>query len=222
MDLFCKQNVIHGDCLEIMRGTQANSIDCILTDPPYGLSFMGKHWDKGIPDKVFWAEALRVCKPGAMMLAFGGARTYHRLACEIEDASWEIRDCLMWLYGSGFPKGKSCLKPAWEPIILCRKKGIIQNLNIDECRIATYEIITNHSRSSISSVSKGIYGDSASQETHQTVGQKLGRWPSNLLLDEESAAMLDEQSGIIKSGKNGWNQTKKDSGMWRKKKELTT
>lgn len=78
--------------------------DSIVTDSPYGLSFMGKHWDHGVPGSAFWKEALRVAKPGAYLLAFGGTRTYHRLTCAIEDAGWEIRDCVMWVYGSGFPK----------------------------------------------------------------------------------------------------------------------
>lgn len=87
-----------------MRDMAADSIDAIVTDPPYGLSFMGKDWDHGVPGAHFWMEALRVAKPGAHLLAFGGTRTYHRLTCAIEDAGWEIRDCLGWLYGSGFPK----------------------------------------------------------------------------------------------------------------------
>ena len=81
-----------------------NSVDSIVTDPPYGLKFMGKDWDFGIPGTVFWKEALRVAKPGAHLLAFGGTRTHHRLAVAIEDAGWEIRDTIMWVYGSGFPK----------------------------------------------------------------------------------------------------------------------
>ena len=81
-----------------------NVVDAIVTDPPYGLKFMGKEWDHGIPGIDFWLEGLRVCKPGAHLLAFGGTRTFHRLTCAIEDAGWEIRDCVMWLYGSGFPK----------------------------------------------------------------------------------------------------------------------
>jgi DNA modification methylase len=93
-----------GDCREVMASMAASSVDAIVTDPPYGLSFMGKGWDHGIPGVEFWTEALRVAKPGAHLLAFGGTRTYHRLACAIEDAGWEIRDCLSWLYGSGFPK----------------------------------------------------------------------------------------------------------------------
>lgn len=94
----------HGDCLDVMRGMDADCIDAIVTDPPYGLSFMGREWDHGVPGEPFWAEALRVAKPGAHLVAFGGTRTYHRLTCAIEDAGWEIRDCLGWLYGSGFPK----------------------------------------------------------------------------------------------------------------------
>jgi hypothetical protein len=93
-----------GDCREVMASMAASSVDAIVTDPPYGLSFMGKGWDHGVPGVEFWTEALRVAKPGAHLLAFGGTRTYHRLACAIEDAGWEIRDCVMWVYGSGFPK----------------------------------------------------------------------------------------------------------------------
>jgi len=94
----------HGDCLDVMRGMEAASVDAIVTDPPYGLGFMGREWDHGVPGEQFWREALRVAKPGAHIVAFGGTRTYHRLAVAIEDAGWEIRDCLGWLYGSGFPK----------------------------------------------------------------------------------------------------------------------
>ena len=103
-------NLVNGDCLEVMQGMEGDSIDSIVTDPPYGLDFMGKNWDHGVPGEVFWKEALRVAKPGAYMLAFGGTRTYHRLACAIEDAGWEIRDCIMWAYGSGFPKSMDISK----------------------------------------------------------------------------------------------------------------
>jgi DNA modification methylase len=96
--------IVNADCLEHMPTMEAESIDSIVTDPPYGLSFMGKDWDHGIPGEAFWREAYRVAKPGAHLLAFGGTRTFHRLACAIEDAGWEIRDCVMWVYGSGFPK----------------------------------------------------------------------------------------------------------------------
>ena len=128
----------HGDCLEVMRGMAYNSVDAIVTDPPYGLvgasrgsssqpgdlatpygrsgpskkrgGFMGKEWDASIPGAEYWSEALRIAKPGAYILAFGGTRTFHRLAVAIEDAGWEIRDTLMWVYGSGFPKSRNvCL-----------------------------------------------------------------------------------------------------------------
>jgi DNA modification methylase len=94
----------NADCREVMRGLAENSIDSIVTDPPYGLEFMGKGWDRGVPGVEFWTEALRVLKPGGYLLAFGGTRTFHRLTCAIEDSGFEIRDCLSWIYGSGFPK----------------------------------------------------------------------------------------------------------------------
>lgn len=100
----------HGDCLEVMATLEANSVDTVITDPPYGLKFMNADWDHGVPGVAFWEAALRVSKPGAMLLAFGGTRTHHRLMCAIEDAGWEIRNCLMWLYGSGFPKSHDISK----------------------------------------------------------------------------------------------------------------
>ena len=97
--------ILHcGDCLEVLPTLDECSVGSVVTDPPYGLSFMGKDWDHGVPGVQFWREVLRVAKPGAYLLAFGGTRTYHRLTCAIEDAGWEIRDCVMWVYGSGFPK----------------------------------------------------------------------------------------------------------------------
>ena len=173
------------DCRELLPLLPAASVDAVITDPPYHLlagsrrgsvrarnphhpfrstsgprGFMGQCWDGGAiafePD--LWAEALRVSKPGAHLLAFGGTRTYHRLATAIEDAGWEIRDCLVWAYASGFPKSRNldgertgwgtALKPAWEPIVLARKPlvgNVARNvtehgtgaLNIDSCRIPT-------------------------------------------------------------------------------------
>jgi DNA modification methylase len=99
-----------GDCLDVLPTLETNSIETIITDPPYGLEFMGKDWDHGIPGAHYWAECLRVAKPGAMLCAFGGTRTHHRLMCAIEDAGWEIRDVLMWVYGSGFPKSHDVSK----------------------------------------------------------------------------------------------------------------
>ena len=102
--------VLNADCLEAMKKLPDNFIDAVVTDPPYGLSFMGKDWDYGVPGVAFWKEALRITKPGGHIVAFGGSRTYHRLTCAIEDAGWEIRDCLGWLYSSGFPKSMDISK----------------------------------------------------------------------------------------------------------------
>lgn len=99
-----RYRLLCGDCLSVLPTLAEDSIDAIVTDPPYGLSFMGKGWDHGVPGVEFWVEALRVAKPGAHLLAFGGTRTHHRLAVAIEDAGWEIRDVIMYVYGSGFPK----------------------------------------------------------------------------------------------------------------------
>src|SRR4051812_39414013 len=95
---------IEGDCLDVMPTLGLAAFDAVVTDPPYGLGFMGKAWDRGVPGSMFWAHALSVTKPGGYLLAFGGTRTFHRLTCAIEDAGWEVHDCLCWLYGSGFPK----------------------------------------------------------------------------------------------------------------------
>lgn len=93
------------DCRDVMSlYLEDNSVDAIVTDPPYGLSFMGKDWDHGVPGIEFWKEMLRVLKPGGHLLSFGGSRTYHRMASAVEDAGFEIRDQIMWVYGSGFPK----------------------------------------------------------------------------------------------------------------------
>ena len=92
-----------GDCLEQLKKVPDNSVDSVVTDPPYGLSFMGKKWDYDVPSKEVWMECLRVLKPGGFLLSFGGSRTYHRMTVEIEDAGFEIRDQIMWVYGSGFP-----------------------------------------------------------------------------------------------------------------------
>jgi len=202
--------IYHGDCREILPGLPADSFDCIVTDPPYGLAFMGKEWDHGIPGVEFWTQVLRVAKPGAHLLAFGGTRTFHRLACAIEDTGWEIRDCIMWVYSQGFPKSHNlkgdwqgwgtALKPAWEPIIVARKPlvgTVAENvqkhgtgaINIDKCRIPSGDVVSNHSRSTEAAVSKGKFGDSSAQETHQTPGQTIGRFPANLIHDGSAEVM---------------------------------
>src|SRR6185437_8491496 len=137
-----------GDCLDAVRTLPDNSIDSCVTDPPYALvsivkrfgkegsapakgdvyarsasGCMGKEWDTGETAFAveFWAEVLRVLKPGGHVAAFGGTRSYHRLACAIEDAGFEIRDCIFWAYGSGFPKSHNVavgiaknLNPSWQ------------------------------------------------------------------------------------------------------------
>jgi len=109
--------VINAECVSTMQKMKENIVDTIITDPPYGLSFMGKEWDSFTDNTAFqewtrrWAvEAFRVAKPGATMLCFGGTRTYHRIACGLEDAGWEIKDTIMWVYGSGFPKSYNISK----------------------------------------------------------------------------------------------------------------
>lgn len=101
-----KTTILQGDCLKVMRTLADNSVDSIVTDPPYGLRFMGKRWDHDVPSVDVWAECLRVLKPGGHLLAFAGTRTQHRMAVRIEDAGFEIRDMIAWVYGSGFPKSR--------------------------------------------------------------------------------------------------------------------
>lgn len=187
----------HGDCLEVMPTLDAESIDAIVTDPPYNLTdigrtlqmagsrqrgFMGKAWDStGIAfDPATWAAALRVAKPGAYLLAFGGTRTVHRMTCAIEDAGWIIRDMLVWGYASGFPKSKASLKPAWEPIIMARKPGSLRGLNIDECRIG---VEGGAPAPKNGGASVGILGDGLNGGWGQPV-PGLGRWPANVILTD--------------------------------------
>ena len=99
-----KEKLMLGDNIESLKKLPDNSIDSVVTDGPYGLSFMNKKWDYDVPSVQFWQEVFRVLKPGGHLLSFGGTRTYHRMVVNIEDAGFEIRDQVMWLYGSGFPK----------------------------------------------------------------------------------------------------------------------
>ena len=312
-----KNKIIHGECINEMKKLLENSVNAIITDPPYGIGFMGKEWDNFKPSAIKEAvekdgriktriastrdstaagtydlskrgmlgfqkwvenvskECLRVLKPGGFMLVFGGTRTYHRLVCGIEDAGFEIRDTIMWLYGSGFPKslniGKqvdkikgnerkiigikqhakkdfksnlyaqdpanknnekvfgygeeeitrgnsewegwgTALKPACEPIVVARKplseKNVALNvlkwgtggINIDACRIP----LDGEKQPSGSAkrvfksnkyTDKKIYGDNK-------ITPEQGRFPANIILDEEVGKMLDWQSGILKSGDN--------------------
>jgi len=328
-----ENEIICGDNMEVMAEMPNDSIDTIITDPPYGLGFMGKDWDTfkdakqthgdghyttktsegrtirhkkgfssasaaGLYDHsrnaefqqwfTLWAkEVLRIAKPGAMMLVFGGTRTFHRLTCAIEDAGWQIRDCMMWLYGSGFPKSHdiskaidkakgaerevvgirpdaaklnkpgnhqynegwqrpwrenpqawedkknitapatdlaqlwdgygTALKPAWEPIIVAMKpldgtfahnaeKWGVGGLWIDGGRIGT-EIITQHRNSGGRKFVRKYDGHGTNLPVDGIKTQTQGRWPANVILDEEAGVMLDEQSGVSKS-----NPTRKNKG----------
>jgi DNA modification methylase len=274
-----------GDCLDKLKELDDNSIDSIVTDPPYGLSaapnsgknskggFMGKKWDYDVPSVEIWKECLRVLKPGGHLLSFAGSRTYHRMAVRIEDAGFEIRDQIMWIYGSGFPKsmnigkgvdkklgnkrevvgrggsmpiqsgGKrntedsskiekferteqivtkgnspyegwgTALKPAHEPIVMARKplseSTVVENvlewgtggINIDESRIGvepTDDIFAKnpHTTGGFGHGDATIYGDSNGADNYDP---SKGRFPANVIFDEEAGKILDEQSGVSKS-----------------------
>ncbi len=300
----------HGDSLEVLRQIPDASIDAVVTDPPYGLEFMGKEWDGadgfrrslnpadagrdnafgrtsrtspeyrtaskatatrrqeggisqasgpsflgGLNPKCLlcdrwqrganpcrcdapewtqerlvrlhtfqeWCEAwarecLRVLRPGGHMLAFGGSRTWHRLACAIEDAGFEIRDSIAWLYGSGFPKSLNldgehkgwgtALKPAFEPVVVARKPlaGTVAGnvasygtgaLNIDGCRVESGEDLVRPAVAQAVTDPRGFRLGAGVQDN------PAGRWPANVVLDNSQAAVLDEQSGELTSGKPG-------------------
>ena len=285
-----KKKLYLGDCLEILPTLPANRIDTCITDCPYELGFMGKKWDgSGVSfQKETWEEVYRVLKPGGFLLAFGGTRTWHRIAVAIEDAGFEIRDTICWLYAQGFPKsynigkgidkkaGKerevigvrqghenfvgrethslnsgwdrpwakdpeavakyhsetapatpeaelwegygTALKPSFEPIIVAMKpidETYVNNalthgvagLWIDGGRIGTEQTVTTIK--DLSQAHGNQFGKAGIE--YPKLGEKVnppGRWPANSILDEESAQMLDEQTGILKSGKDV-NPTKK-------------
>lgn len=239
--------VHHGDSREVLKTLADNSVDSCPCDPPYALAsivkrfgksgsapakvgktgayarasagFMGKKWDTGEAafDPDFWVEVYRVLKPGAHVAAFGGTRTYHRLACAIEDAGFEIRDQLAWAYGSGFPKSHnqsgefegcgSALKPAWEPICLARKPmigTIAANLKrygtgalwIDGCRIETdgdRPLILSDRRAGNQVYGEGLQGSKSAGST------SLGRWPANIVHDgsAEVVAAFPAEAGAF-------------------------
>lgn len=206
----------HGDCLDVLRAMADNSVDSIVTDPPYGLSFMGRKWDYDVPSVEIWVECLRVLKPGGHLLAFAGTRTQHRMAVRIEDAGFEIRDMIAWVYGSGFPKsqngdwGGTALKPALEPITMARKLliGTVASnwaehgtgaLNIDGCRVGTESTRLPVGKP----LNGGAYGsDRADLDSlDRTGGSYAGRWPANLIHDgsEEVLAGFPDKAGADNS-----------------------
>jgi DNA modification methylase len=212
--------VINLDCVAGMRVLIAsNSIDAIVTDPPYELGMMGKKWDKtGIAYNIeLWRECLRVLKPGGHLLAFSGARTYHRMSCAIEDAGFEIRDQIMWVYGSGFPKSVNAgdgrgtaLKPAHEPVCLARKQligTIAANaeqyntgvINIDACRVGNDVAGWNGKTATGNAWNNRNCGLRNSDDARPAVG----RFPANLIHDG-SEEVLNEfaKYGISKSHPN--------------------
>ena len=202
-----------GDCLELLRQMPDNSVDSVVTDPPYGLSFMGKKWDYDVPAVDVWVECLRVLKPGGHLLAFAGTRTQHRMAVRIEDAGFEIRDMIAWVYGSGFPKSRNigndvdgmdgwgtALKPALEPVTVARKPLIgtvaanvrvhgTGAINIGACRIETDENLNGgaYATQGGRSESQSLHGASGMNVAGKTAGkefeQPTGRWPANLIHD---------------------------------------
>lgn len=285
--LFPDLELYEGDCLAVLPELPANSVDTVITDPPYGLKFMQNtvEWDHSVPGIPFWQAVLRVAKPGAFLLAFGGTRTHHRLMVAIEDAGWQIRDCMMWLYGSGFPKSANVskqidraagaeresrqiaytgnallrsggqntrpwmekaleqgyhelagdtpvtelaqqwqgwgtsLKPAWEIIIVAMKpldgtfaqnaeRWGVAGLWVDGARLDTGDEIVSTPQGNpakrqvgenlgISRADQGRF--QAAQRASVDRTNELGRWPTNVILDEEAGQLLDEQSGECKS-----------------------
>lgn len=195
--------VDEGDSLELMRPLETASFDAAITDPPYGLGFMGAGWDKGVPPAEYWSEARRLVKPGGRLLAFGAPRTMHRIWTAIEDGGWTIEDTIGWIFAEGWPKHGSKLKPAWEPICLARN-GPSELLNIDACRIpmseedaAAIEGMTGFGSGEYETKRQVAYQGKENIDSRPHEG---GRWPANIILDEGAAQLLDAQSGERKPG----------------------
>jgi len=189
--------VVNVHCMSWLAARAENSIDAIVTDPPYGIGFLGAEWDK-LPPGRDWAErCLRVLKPGGHLLAFGASRTWHRLAVAVEDGGFEMRDSIAWMHSQGFPKGRN-LKPSFEPIVVARKPLVGSSaanqalwntgeLNIDDNRIATADRFGGGAKGT-SGFATGYGGDG------WAAGHEGGRWPANVILDEAQAEELGMSS----------------------------
>jgi site-specific DNA-methyltransferase (adenine-specific) len=215
---FKTNKVYQGDCLLEMQNFASNSIDAIITDPPYGISFMCNKWDYDVPSQDIWEECLRVLKPGGHLLSFSGTKTQHRMAVRIEDAGFEIRDMLIWLYGSGFPKGvnlgksidkilddkgewegsASCLKPALEPITLARKPLLYHTITENIVRWGTGALNIDDVRfGDVDNVK--IDNSKQKRREHASsyylnpkdtwIPNDLGRYPSNVMHDESDEVL---------------------------------
>lgn len=199
--------VYNEDCLDVLKRIDDNSVDSVVTDPPYGLKLLGHSWDYNLPSIDIWRECLRVLKPGGHLLSFSSARTYHRMAISIEDAGFEIRDQIMWVYGQGMPKGKN-LKPAHEPICVARKpfKGSAKanvaahgtgNLNVDDCRVPC-------NQDDKPTFPEGEYSTdtivgSIRPETRTADPDPSTRWPANIIHDgsDPVVEMFPEKAGAL-------------------------
>lgn len=181
--------ILNLDCRHGLAMLPDNSVDAIVCDPPYGLRFMGKKWDYDVPGVDIWVECLRVLKPGGHLLAFAGTRTQHRMAVRIEDAGFEIRDMIAWVYGSGFPKHLSALKPALEPITMARKPAKVATLlNINACRVGNETLPAQVAgQAQLGTFERGV----------MVTPERIGRYPANLIHDgsDEVVAMFPDSAG---------------------------
>lgn len=195
-----------GDCLKILPKLPSGSMDSLVTDPPAAINFMGKAWDGNKGGREQWIswlsevmkETLRVVKPGAFGLVWALPRTSHWTGMGLELAGWEIRDRVAHIFGTGFPKSKSCLKPAVEDWWLIKAPGKLQPLQIDTCRIPGKPEMPGSTPPSSVNGQRGSMRGSMDRVAYDDT---KGRWPANLILDQEAARLLDEQTGVSQSAK---------------------
>jgi site-specific DNA-methyltransferase (adenine-specific) len=184
------------DCLVGLAALPAESVDACVTDPPYGIGFMGKGWDGQVPPVEIWGEVLRVLKPGSHLLCACGTRTQHRMAVNIEDAGFEIRDVICWHYGQGFPKSLDIGK-------VVKKKGSDQNWEGWGTGLKPATEFWTLARKPMSgkSVTDNVLLYGTGGLHIDSVRTRKGRFPANVVLDEFMSGTLDQQSGILTSGK---------------------